>query len=37
MDGIFNPIFTNENMIVSIMISLKFTLQGLINGKSPFA
>ena len=34
---IFNRIFMNENMIVSILISLKFILQGMINDKSAFA
>ena len=29
--------FMNENMIVSILISLKFILQSLINDKSAFA
>ena len=35
--NIFNQIFMNEYMIVSILISLKFILQGLINDKSAFA
>ena len=34
---ICNRIFMNEYMIVSILISLKFILQGLINDKSAFA
>ena len=33
---IFNRIIMNENMIVSILISLKFILQSLINDKSAF-
>ena len=37
MADIFNRIFVNENLIVSILISLKFTLQDLINDKSVFA
>ena len=34
---ILNRIFMNENIIVSILISLKFILQGIINDKSAFA
>ena len=36
MADIFNEIFMNENMIASIVISLEFILQGLINDKSAF-
>ena len=34
MTDIFNRIFMNEIMIVSILISLKFILQGIIDDKS---
>ena len=34
---IFNRIFINENMIVSILISLEFIVQSLTNDKSAFA
>ena len=37
MIDIFNRVFIHENMLVSILISLKYILQGLINDKSAFA